>query len=189
MRKEVEEEKSVSQTTFTENDKDDLESDNESKTNEEEEEDEGIAEEDLIVSLFLFTLQFRPESNLRKWLKSHGKTHCIDFDDVELKQLREYFNALDEDGSGSIGVEELEDPLIALGLVENRQQVQQIVQLVDEDGSEMIEFGEFLSIIKGGSNSVRIHQDDLYQKDVKESSNSGGGTGAIYSFFKKLTSG
>jgi hypothetical protein len=25
---------------------------------------------------------------------------------------------------------------------------------VDEDGSEMIEFGEFLSIIKGGSNAV-----------------------------------
>jgi len=27
---------------------------------------------------------------------------------------------LDDDGSGSIGVDELEDPLIALGLVDNR---------------------------------------------------------------------
>jgi Ca2+-binding EF-hand superfamily protein len=42
---------------------------------------------------------------------------------------------LDEDGSGAIGVDELEDPLIALGLVENRQQVAQIVAMVDEDGS------------------------------------------------------
>ena len=51
----------------------------------------------------------------------------------------------------------MEDPLIALGLVENRQQVQDIVSLVDEDGSNQIEFGEFLSIIKGGSNSsVRL---------------------------------
>jgi len=58
---------------------------------------------------------------------------------------------LDEDGSGSIGVDELEEPLIALGLVDNRQQVQSIVQLVDDDGSEMIEFAEFLTIIKGGS--------------------------------------
>jgi Ca2+-binding EF-hand superfamily protein len=49
--------------------------------------------------------------------------------------LRSYFNSLDEDGSGAIGVDELEDPLIALGLVENRQQVSQIVSLVDEDGS------------------------------------------------------
>jgi centrin-2 len=57
---------------------------------------------------------------LRSWLLKRGKGHCIDFDTEELKQLREYFNALDEDGSGEIGVDELEDPLIALGLVENR---------------------------------------------------------------------
>lgn len=64
--------------------------------------------------------------------------------------------------------------MIALGLVESRQQVQQIVQLVDEDGSEKIEFGEFLSIIKGGSGQ---------QKDGANE------TGAIYNFFKKLTAG
>jgi Ca2+-binding EF-hand superfamily protein len=68
--------------------------------------------------------------------------------------LRNYFGSLDDDGSGSIGVDELEDPLIALGLVDNRQQVQKIVQTVDDDGSEMIEFAEFLSIIKGGSNGA-----------------------------------
>ena len=108
----------------------------------------------LITYMLIIIKQFRPESNLRQWLKKRGKDHCIDFDDEELKQLRNYFNSLDEDGSGSIGVDELEDPLIALGLVENRQQVQEIVDLVDEDGSQQIEFGEFLSIIKGGSNAV-----------------------------------
>ena len=51
-------------------------------------------------------------------------------------------------------MDELEDPLIALGLVENRQQVSEIVALVDADGSEMIEFDEFLSIIKGGNSST-----------------------------------
>ncbi len=54
-------------------------------------------------------------------------------------------------------MDELEDPLIALGLVENRQQVQEIVDLVDEDGSNQIEFGEFLSIIKGGANAVNCY--------------------------------
>ena len=88
---------------------------------------------------------------MRGWLRKHGKDDYIVFKDDELKKLRDYFNSLDDDKSGSIGVDELEDPLIALGLVENRQQVQEIVQLVDEDGSEKIEFGEFLSIIKGGS--------------------------------------
>lgn len=47
--------------------------------------------------------------------------------------------------------------------------------MVDDDGSEMIEFQEFLSIIKGGSNAKEGAKDD--------------GTGAIYQFFKDLTSG
>lgn len=59
-------------------------------------------------------------------------------------KIRKYFFALDDDGGGSIGVDELEDPLIALGLCENRQQVQAIVDEVDEDQSNKIEFDEFL---------------------------------------------
>jgi len=48
----------------------------------------------------------------------------IDFSDAELAKLRSCFNSLvDKEGSDSIGVDELEDPLIALGLVDNRQQV------------------------------------------------------------------
>jgi Ca2+-binding EF-hand superfamily protein len=43
--------------------------------------------------------------------------------------------------------------LIALGLVESRQQVEDIVNTVDEDGSGMIEFDEFLGIIKNGGSS------------------------------------
>ena len=31
--------------------------------------------------------------------------------------MRKYFSDLDDDGSGAIGIEELEEPLIALGLV------------------------------------------------------------------------
>jgi len=56
--------------------------------------------------------------------------------------------------------------------------VQQIVQLVDEDGSRKIEFNEFLDIIKGGSRNSK-HQSQLGVQ----------GTSAIYDFFKKLTSG
>ena len=72
-------------------------------------------------------LIFNPESQLNKWLKAHGKSDCINFEDEELMKLRTYFNSLDDDDGGSIGVDELEEPLIALGLVDNRQQVQKIV--------------------------------------------------------------
>ena len=43
--------------------------------------------------------------------------------------------SLDGDGSGSIGIDELEDPLIALGLVQNRDDVERLVLEVDDDGS------------------------------------------------------
>lgn len=48
--------------------------------------------------------------------------------------------------------------------------------MVDDDGSEMIEFAEFLSIIKGGATNAKEGAKD-------------DGTGAIYQFFKDLTSG
>ena len=114
---------------------------------------------------------------MRKWLVKHGKDHCIDFDDADLKKLRGYFSELDDDGSGAIGVDELEDPLIALGLVDSRQDVDKIVQEVDDDGTGMIEFGEFLSIIKGGSKNK---SDDSDKKD---------NSAAIKHFFKDLTAG
>lgn len=68
----------------------------------------------------LIIFQYQPESNTRKWLLNRGKSKYIDFTDKQLRKLRGYFNSLDNDGAGSIGVDELEDPLIALGLVENR---------------------------------------------------------------------
>ena len=76
---------------------------------------------------------------------------------------------MDDDGGGSIGLEELEVPLIGLGFAENREEVKEIMGSVDEDGNGDIEFSEFLMIIK---NSVK---DEKLQR--------------IYEFFKKMTSG
>lgn len=58
---------------------------------------------------------------------------------------------MDGDGSGAIGIQELEDPLIGLGFADNRKQVEEMISLVDEDGSGQIEFGEFLGILQNQS--------------------------------------
>ena len=108
---------------------------------------------------------------------NHGKERYIDFQDDEKAKLRKYFGSLDSDGGGSIGIEELEDPLIALGLVDNRQDVEKIMASVDDDGGGEIEFEEFLGIIKSGSNSSDAPKDD------------DDGSTAIYNFFKDLTGG
>jgi Ca2+-binding EF-hand superfamily protein len=76
----------------------------------------------------------------RKWLTKHGNDKYIPFKDEQIVLLRQYFSELDDDGSGSIGVKELEDPLIALGLSQSRDEVQKMIEEVDEDESGKIEF-------------------------------------------------
>ena len=92
----------------------------EKEEDEKEEEEEEESDEYEGVDYKPDELIFNPESHMRKWLVKHGKEHCIDFDDADLKKLRGYFSELEDDGSGAIGVDELEDPLIALGLVDSR---------------------------------------------------------------------
>ena len=79
----------------------------------------------------------------------------LDFTDDEIKKLKECFDSLDGDGSGSIGVKELEDPLIGLGFAESREEVQDLIRQVDDDGSGFIEFGEFLGIIKNSDGNEK----------------------------------
>ena len=57
----------------------------------------------------------------KKWLQKQGKHHLFKFTDQEQKELHRYFNHLDEDGGGSIGIEELETPLISLGIAKSRE--------------------------------------------------------------------
>jgi len=114
---------------------------------------------------------FTADSTRRNWLKKHGKAKYIDFDDAERKELRKYFTSLDADGSGNIGVEELEDPLVALGLVSGREEVQKLIEEVDKDKSNQIEFTEFLSLMSNIKN----------KNDQKES--------LLYNFFTGMING
>ena len=59
----------------------------------------------------------------RKWLVQRGKGEVLEFTDEELQQLRDCFNSLDDDGGGSIGIEELEEPLVGLGFAQNKDEV------------------------------------------------------------------
>ena len=104
-------------------------------------------EEDERVFFKQSELLYQPKSDQRNWLRKHGKAKYIDFDEQQMQILNDCFQELDDDGSQAIGVEELEDPLIALGLVDSRKQVENMVYSIDDDGN--IEFNEFLKLCKG----------------------------------------
>ena len=99
-------------------------------------------------------------------MKNRGKDHLLDFSDEELKKLKECFNNLDDDGSGSIGIDELEIPLIGLGFADSREEVEDIVNEVDEDGSGMIEFDEFLLIIRNSDSNPKTAKIHTFFKDM-----------------------
>ena len=91
------------------------------------------------------TSQLR-ENMVRQWLVRTGKSHMLDFSDATKRKLRDCFMSLDDDNSGSIGVEELEEPLIGLGFADKRDDVEKMILAVDDpdDPNGCIEFEEFL---------------------------------------------
>jgi predicted ATP-grasp superfamily ATP-dependent carboligase len=84
------------------------------------------------------------ESSVRYWVRNKDKEMFLDFTEEYRKKIRDYFNSLDANKAGSIGISELEEPLITLGIAKGRNEVQKILDEIDEDGSGEIEFGEFL---------------------------------------------
>ena len=60
----------------------------------------------------------------RDWLRRHKYGRYLEAQNAHemKKDLRKWFEALDADGSGAIDVDELEDPLIGMGLAQSRTQ-------------------------------------------------------------------
>lgn len=99
-------------------------------------------------------------------MSTHGRKHLLDFTDGEIKKLKECFNSLDDDGEGTISIEELENPLIGLGFADTREEVEAMVDEVDEDGSGEIEFDEFLLIIKNSNTKDKKSKINKFFKDM-----------------------
>jgi len=90
------------------------------------------------------SLIYRDTNDIDKWYKLRGKK--VGLGREKLRELKELFSALDDDGSAAIGVDELENPLITLGLVNDRYEIKSIVDEVDDDKTGEIELSEFLQI-------------------------------------------
>jgi len=66
----------------------------------------------------------------------------------EIDQCREAFERFDKDGSGTIDVWELKATLNAMGQYPTDEELLQMIAEVDDDGSNEIEFSEFLKVIE-----------------------------------------
>lgn len=102
----------------------------------------------------------------------------INFDAFQTSKLKKIFHDLDHDGSGALAIDELYEPLLALGLVEQKSSVEDLVSLVDSDKSGKIEFDEFLKIINSSKDEKGRNQLTIFFKNLVN--------GKIYHDFKDL---
>ena len=75
------------------------------------------------------------------WLKRRGKSN--DALMQELRLMKTWFEFIDADGSGEIGLDELEEPLISVGLARSQAECKELM-----DGKDEISFQEFVKIMK-----------------------------------------
>ena len=82
-----------------------------------------------------------------KWMKKHGKDDSTVSDFKRTQMLRSWFEFLDADGSGEVGIDELGEPLVSVGLAKSREDVKKLIAAYDADGSGEINFEDFTALM------------------------------------------
>lgn len=90
---------------------------------------------------------------IKRWQENRGK--FVEFDIKTMNKYKKYYDDIYEinpalDGEG-MGADQLEEPFVSLGLAYSRDEVEDLIKTVDDDGSGKIEFDEFLRIIHNKS--------------------------------------
>jgi centrin-1 len=88
----------------------------------------------------------------KRWQESRGK--FVEFDIKTMNKYKKYYldiASINPDGEDGMGIDQLEEPFISLGLAYSRDEVGDLILSVDDDGSGRIEFDEFLRIIHNKS--------------------------------------
>uniref|UniRef100_K3W8I7 EF-hand domain-containing protein n=1 Tax=Globisporangium ultimum (strain ATCC 200006 / CBS 805.95 / DAOM BR144) TaxID=431595 RepID=K3W8I7_GLOUD len=112
------------------------------------------------------------------WLGKHAKQRRFEFSAEQKKMLRQWFNALDADGSGKISVEELEDPMLSIGIVADPCEIKEIANKLDTDANGLIDFHEFVEFLtphaKHHKSSLEKHEAMFMQLTKKMEHQSSG---------------
>lgn len=89
---------------------------------------------------------------MKRWQEQRGK--FVEFDIKTMNKYKVYYDEMcqiNPDGEDGMGVEQLKEPFISLGLANSKEDVNSLIDSVDDDGSGRIEFDEFLRIIHNKS--------------------------------------
>ncbi|EKX45698.1 hypothetical protein GUITHDRAFT_108572 [Guillardia theta CCMP2712] len=86
----------------------------------------------------------------------------------EIEDLKKVFQEFDQDGNGSIDMDELELVLRSQGQNPTREELLEMIREVDEDSNEQIEFEEFIQIIAKNRKDVDLEKEIVDEFTDKE---------------------
>jgi len=79
--------------------------------------------------------------NLKRWQESRGKK--LEFDVKKLNKYQAYYDEIEnfnkQPDQLGVGVEQLEEPFISMGLAFSREEIAELIDSVDDDKSGRIE--------------------------------------------------
>jgi Ca2+-binding EF-hand superfamily protein len=73
-----------------------------------------------------------------------------------MKLLKRFFEHLDSSNQGVVGVRELEEPLVSVGLATSRDDTINLVAAASKDGSDEIRFDEFLGMAQRRGSRLQV---------------------------------
>lgn len=91
---------------------------------------------------------FLPVPNVfSSWMVKHGQKPRLELTKKQRQELRECFNLIDTDGSGSISQAEITEALSYMGVHVTAKSLAKIMKDVDTDGSGELEYSEFSQLM------------------------------------------
>ncbi|CAD8073932.1 unnamed protein product [Paramecium sonneborni] len=100
----------------------------------------------------------------------------------EVLKIKECFDIFDDDKSGSISPNEMKNAIIALGMEQSAEDIVNMIQDLDQDGSSLIDFEEFLNIF-GFSGTI---EDEQVLEKLYSEFDSSGQSKVTYEDFKRI---
>lgn len=101
------------------------------------------------------------KDELEHWFRKHKKKNPSTLSMAEKRNLRKWFLKMDTDGSGEVGADELQDPLLSAGVVKSKKDIEMMLKTVEMNEDKEVTFDNFLKAVNNSKNCKKDKMKNL----------------------------